>query len=65
MADLRTLFKVGQKVKCKNPDNGRFDNGIVKETHEDHMIVDVENVCDHMMYMNGFNMDLVFPEYNF
>lgn len=42
MANLAHLFHVGQKVKIRNDDFDslqKFDEGIVKETHEDHIIV--------------------------
>lgn len=62
MADLTHLFQVGQKVKCQNPDTGRFDPGTVKKTYPDHIIVDVDDVCDHMWYQEGLNLDCVFTE---
>ena len=63
MADLRHLFKVGQKVRCNMDDE--FYNGTVKETYENHIIVDVHGISDHCWFENGINMDCVFPEYNF
>ena len=62
MADLTHLFKIGQKVKVKL--DGMFD-GTVTETYEDHIIVDVPTVSDHCWFSEGFNMDCVFPIYNF
>lgn len=63
MADLTHLLKVGQKVKCK------FDNklygGTVKEVYSDHIIVDVPKVSDHCWFESDFNMDCVYPDYNF
>lgn len=51
MSNLMHLFKVNQKVKC-NVD-GKFFNGTVKETYEDHIIIDVPEISDHMWYEEG------------
>lgn len=63
MANLTHLFKIGQKVRVNC--DGKFFNGTVKETHEDHIIVDVPEISNHMYYEEGFNLDTVYPEYNF
>ena len=63
MSDLTRLFKIGQKVKC-NFDVALHD-GTVKETYTDHIIVDVPDISDHCYFENGFNMDCVYPDYNF
>ena len=62
MADLTHLFTIGQKVKC-NMDGETFD-GIVKETFEDHIIVDVPGISNHCWFGNGVNIDYVYPDYN-
>ena len=63
MSNLTHLFKVNQKVKCKL--DGKFYNGTVKETYADHIIIDVPEISDHCYFEEGFNMDCVYPEYNF
>lgn len=63
MNDLTHLFKVGQKVICKMDENSC--RGIVKETYNDHIIVDIPELSDHCWFEEGFNMDCVYPEYNF
>jgi uncharacterized protein Veg len=68
MANLTHLFKVGQKVKCKNDDFDslqKFDNGIVTEVYPDHIIVNLTELDVNMWYEEGFNMDMVYPDYNF
>lgn len=70
MANLTHLFKVGQKVRYKeNDDFGflppKFYKGTVKETYEDHIIVDVPEISDHLWFEEGLNLDCVYPEYNF
>ena len=63
MADLTHLFSIGQKVRCKL--DGKFYDGTVTETHTDHIIVDVPEISNHCYFEEGFNMDCVYPEYNF
>ena len=63
MSDLTRLFKNGQKVKCNF--DGKLYDGTVRETYTDHIIVDVPNISDHCWFEEGFNMDCVYPEYNF
>ena len=63
MSNLTHLFKVGQKVKCRL--DGEMFKGTVKEVYADHIIVDVPEVSDHCWFENGFNMDCIYPEYNF
>ena len=63
MSNLKHLFKVDQKVKCKIDDE--FFDGKVKETHEDHMIVDIPEISNHCWFENGFNIGDVYPNYNF
>ena len=63
MSDLTRLFKNGQKVKCNF--DGKLHSGTVKETHIDHIIVDVPGISDHCWFEEGFNMDCVYHEYNF
>jgi hypothetical protein len=58
MSNLMHLFKVNQKVKC-NVD-GKFFNGTVKETYEDHIIIDVPEISDHMWYEEGLNIGDVY-----
>ena len=45
--------------------DGNLYIGTVKETYEDHIIVDVPGISDHCYFENGFNMDCVYPDYNF
>lgn len=63
MANLKHLFKENQKVRCNM--DGKFYNGIVKETYTDHIIVDVPDISDHCYFEEGFNLDCVYPDYNF
>lgn len=63
MTNLTHLFKVNQKVKVRC--DGKFYDGTVKETCEDHIIVDVPKISNHMWYEKDFNLDNVYPEYNF
>ena len=44
MANLTHLFKVKQKVKYHDPDTGKWHNGEIKETHPDHVIVDIPDI---------------------
>lgn len=60
---MSNLFKIGQAVRV-NVD-GKFYKGTVKETYYDHIIVDVPEISDHLWYESGFNMDTIYPEYNF
>lgn len=63
MSDLTHLFKVGQEVRCNL--DGNFFPGTVTETAEKYIIVDIPEICDHCMFMTGFNIGDVYPEYNF
>lgn len=63
MSNLMHLFDVGQKVKCKM--DGEFYDGTIKEVFENHVVVDIPDVSDHCWFESGFNMDCVYPEYNF
>lgn len=63
MANLTHLFNVGQKVRCRL--DGVFYKGTVKETYEDHIIVDVPVISDHCWFEEGWNIGDVYPEYNF
>ena len=63
MNNLTHLFKIGQKVKCSM--DGKLYSGTVKETFTDHIIVDVPDISDHCYFEEGFNMDCVYPDYNF
>ena len=63
MANLTHLFHVGQKVKCNF--DGKFYDGVVKETYVDHIIVDVPDISDHCWFEEGLNIGDVYPDYNF
>ena len=63
MSNLTHIFKVGQKVKCDM--DGKMHNGVVKEIYDDHIIVDIPEVFDHCWFESGFNIDCVYPDYNF
>ena len=62
-ANLTHLFEIGQKVKCEM--DGILYSGTVKETYTNHIIVDVPGISDHCYFENGYNMDCVYPDYNF
>lgn len=63
MSNLTHLFKIGQNVRCNM--DGTFYNGTVKEIYTDHIIVDIPEISDHCWFEEGFNMNCVYPEYNF
>lgn len=68
MTNLTHLFKVGQKVKilCESFDGKKcFEDGEVKETHADHIIVTNNEVDIDGWYEEGFNIDRIYPNYNF
>ena len=45
--------------------DGVIQKGTVKEVAEDHLIVDMPTVSDHCYFEEGFNLDCVYPDYNF
>lgn len=63
MSDLTHLFSVGDKVRC-NVDH-IFFKGTVKETYQNHIIVDIPEISDHMWFENELNLGDVYPENNF
>lgn len=63
MSDLTHLFQINQRVRCNM--DGTFYNGVVKETYPDHIIVDISEISDHCWFGQRFNMDCIYPEYNF
>ena len=63
MANLTHIFSVGDKVICRT--EGGMRPGTVSETYEDHIIVDVPSISNHMWYEEGWNIGDVFPDYNF
>lgn len=68
MSDLTHLFKVGQKVKYRNDDFDsvqKFIPCVVKETYVDHIIITDTETDTDLWIEPGFNLDCVYPEYNF
>lgn len=63
MANLSHIFNVGQKVKCRLDDE--FFDGTVTETHESYIIVDIPRISDHYWFEENFNIEHVYPIYNF
>ncbi len=63
MSNLQHIFTEGQKVRCNM--DGVMQKGTVKEVTEEHIIVDVPTVSDHCYFEEGFNLDCVYPDYNF
>lgn len=63
MSNLTRLFTIGQIVRCRM--DKKFYKGIVKETHPDHIVVDIPEISEHCWFENDFNMDCVYPECNF
>lgn len=63
---LRQLMetKRHQKMFGSLPD-AYYYKGTVKETYPDHIIVDIPEISKHCWFENDFNMDCVYPEYNF
>ena len=39
--------------------------GTVKETYQNHIIVDIPEISDHMWFEKGVNIGDVYPENNF
>lgn len=71
MANLTHLWKVGQKVRYLSDDEvvygglATWHNGTVTQTYEDHIIVDIPDISDHMWFEEGLGLDKLYPEYNF
>ena len=68
MSNLTHLFTVGQKVKIKNEDfdaTEKFNNGIVKATYPNHIIVTNTDLDFDGWYEENFNIGCIFPVYNF
>lgn len=68
MANLTHLFHINQELKIENKDFDtvkKFNNGIVKEVYEDHIIVTNTDLGVDGYYEEGFNIDCLFPIYNF
>lgn len=65
MSDLTRLFKVGQKVRYCNSDTGKWHKGKIKEICPDHVIVDIPDLSDHCWFEENFNLEYLYPEYNF
>lgn len=63
MTDLTHIFKVGQPVKWNC--DGDILTGTVKETYTDHIIVNIPEMNDHCYFEEGFNLDTLYPAYNF
>ena len=63
MANLIHIFKPGQKVRCNM--DGDFYKGTVTKTDVDYIIVDIPEISDHCRFESGFNIEDVYPEYNF
>lgn len=65
MANLTHLFKVNQSIIYHDEDMKKNFNGTIKEVYEDYLIVDVPQISDHMYFEEGFNLDCLYPSYNF
>lgn len=68
MLNLTHLFKVGEKVKIKIEEFGvplRWENGTVKEVHENYIIVNKDKYDVNAYFEEGINLDAVYPIYNF
>ena len=63
MANLTHLWKAGQAIYTFL--DGKKFSGKVKEVYPDHLIVDVDGISDHCWYQEGFNLDTLYPAYNF
>ncbi len=67
MANLTRLFPIGQKVKYMDKEpwetKPRMYKGIVVESYEDHVIVDVPQISDHMWFEEGFNLEQLYIDY--
>lgn len=62
-SDLTHIFNVGQKVRCRIDD--KMYKGTVTKTYPDHIIIDIPEISDHCWFEEGYNIEDVYPEYNF
>ncbi len=63
MPDLTRLWKVGQNIRYKC--EGSWHNGKVREVYPDHLIVNCPTISDHIWFQQGYNLDCLYPDYNF
>lgn len=61
-SNISHLFSVGQKVRCRM--DGKMYDGVVKDSQEDHIIVDIPGISDHCRFDEDMLGD-VYPDYNF
>lgn len=68
MSDLTHLFKVGQAVFLRDDSFDaleRFMPCTVKETASDYIIITDDKTQTDFYIESGFNLDMVYPAYNF
>lgn len=68
MSDLTRLFKVGQRVFYRNDDFDALEKFMpctVKETASDYIIITDDKTQTDFYIESGFNLDMVYPAYNF
>lgn len=68
MSDLTHLFKVGQVVLLRDDSFDTLERLIsctVKETASDYIIITDNKTKTDFYIESGFNLDLVYPAYNF
>ena len=67
MSNLTHLFKVGQKVICRNNDFDAVKRNILcvgKETYPDHIIITDTKTDTDLWIEERLNMDCIYPDYN-
>ena len=66
-SDLTHLWKVGQPVRYYSDEFGGspWHKGVVTEVYTDHVIVSCPDISDHLWFEPDFNLDQLYPEYNF
>lgn len=68
MSDLSHLFKVGQAVLLRDDSFDALECFMpctVKETASDYIIITDDKTQTDFYIESGFNLDLVYPAYNF
>ena len=71
MMNLTHIWKVGQEVRYLLDEEVRFGGkatwhkGTVTDVFEDHILVDIPDISDHIWFEEDFGLDKLYPEYNF
>jgi len=62
-SNLTHLWKIGQPVVAII--DGEKLKGKIKETYPDHVLVDIPGYTDRAWFEPGFNLEYLYPAYNF